>query len=181
MKQRDISHNRCNQNYIYTYTMYFQGRRNTCNMLRSLKQRQRKEWTSSHKIYQAKCFVGVRYQNVTKLCPPFARCIGSKRFVWICFPIFIYLRLFLPNISLQYKLFRTSSRPMDTQSAIFLFLKEKVCSGYSLEAALSNVNDSFTLSRLMKRPKTCCDPARDEYPQLTFFFREIYRKRFNNV
>ena len=30
--------------------------------------------------------------------------------------------------------------------------------------------DSFTLSRLMKRPKTCCDPARDEYPQLTFFF-----------
>ena len=32
---------------------------------------------------------------------------------------------------------------MDTQSAIFLFLKENVCSGYSLEAALSNVNDSF--------------------------------------
>ena len=32
---------------------------------------------------------------------------------------------------------------MDTQSAIFLFLKEKVCSAYSLEAALSNVNDSF--------------------------------------
>ena len=56
---------------------------------------------------------------------------------------------------------------MDTQSAIFLFLKENVCSGYSLEAALSNVNDSFTLSRLMKRPKTFC-PARDEYPQLTF-------------
>ena len=32
--------------------------------------------------------------------------------------------------------------------------------GYSLEAALSNVNDSFTLSRLMKQPKTVCDPAR---------------------
>ena len=29
---------------------------------------------------------------------------------------------------------------MDTQSAIFLFLKEKVCNGYSLEAALSSVN-----------------------------------------
>ena len=29
----------------------------------------------------------------------------------------------------------------------FLFLKENVCSGYSLEAALSNVNDIFTLSR----------------------------------
>ena len=86
------------------------------------------------------------------------------------FPIFIFLRLSLANISLQYKLFRTMSRPMDTQSALFLFLKENVCSGYSLEAALSNVNDSFTLSRLMKRPKTCCDPARDEYPQLTFFF-----------
>ena len=32
---------------------------------------------------------------------------------------------------------------MDTLSAIFLFLKENVYSGYSLEAALSNVNDSF--------------------------------------
>ena len=124
----------------------------------------------------SKMFVGVRYQNVTKLCPPFARCIRSKGFVWICFPIFIFLRLFLPNISLQYKLFRASSRPMDTQSAIFLFHKENVFSGYSL----SNVNGSFTLSRLMKRPKTCCDPAHDEYPQLTYF-REIYRKRFNNV
>ena len=30
---------------------------------------------------------------------------------------------------------------------------ENVCSGYSLEAALSNVNDSFTHRRLMKRPK----------------------------
>ena len=29
---------------------------------------------------------------------------------------------------------------MDTQSAIFLFLKENVCNGYSLEAALSCVN-----------------------------------------
>ena len=64
---------------------------------------------------------------------------------------------------------------MDTQSTIYLFLKVNVCSGYSLEAAPSNVNDSFTLSRLMERPKT-----RDEYQQLTFF-REIYRKRFNNV
>ena len=70
---------------------------------------------------------------------------------------------------------------MDNQSAIFLFLKENVFIGYSLEAALSNVNGSFTLSRLMNRPKTCCDPARDEYPQFTFFPREIYRKRFNNV
>ena len=62
---------------------------------------------------------------------------------------------------------------MDTQSALSLFLKENVCSGYPLEGALSNVNDSFTLSRLMKQPKTFCDLARDEYPQLTFF-REIY-------
>ena len=51
---------------------------------------------------------------------------------------------------------------MDTKS-------ENVCSGYSLEAALSNVNDSFTLSRSMKRPKTVSDLARDEYSQLTFF------------
>ena len=58
---------------------------------------------------------------------------------------------------------------MDTQSAVLLFLKENVCSWYSLEAALSNVNGSFTLSRLMKQSKTFCDPACDEYPQLTFF------------
>ena len=62
---------------------------------------------------------------------------------------------------------------MDTKS-------ENGCSGYSLEAAFSNVNDSFTLSRLMKRPKTVYDPARDEFLQLTFF-RELYRKRFNNL
>ena len=79
------------------------------------------------------------------------------------FPISIFVWLSLANISLQYKLFRTRSIPMNTQSAFFLFLKENVCSGYSLEAALSNVNDSFTLSRLMKRPKTFW-PARDEYP-----------------
>ena len=69
---------------------------------------------------------------------------------------------------------------MDTKKRYFLFFKENVCSGYSLEATLSNVNDSFTPSRLMKRPKTVCDPTRDEYPQLTFF-REIYRKRSNNL
>ena len=32
---------------------------------------------------------------------------------------------------------------MDTQRAIFLFLKDNVYSGYSLEAVLSSVNDSF--------------------------------------
>ena len=70
---------------------------------------------------------------------------------------------------------------METQSAFVLFLKENVCSWYSLEAALSNANGSFTLSRLIKRPKTFCDPARDEYPQLTFFF-VIYTERvFKNV
>ena len=82
LKRGDTSYNRCNQ-IICTCTMYFQGRRITCNMLCSLKQKQRKEWTSSHKIYQAKCFVGVRYQNVTKLCPPIARCIGPKRLMWM--------------------------------------------------------------------------------------------------
>ena len=148
--------------------MYFQGRRNTCNMLRSLKQKQREEWTSSRKIYQAKCFVGVR-QALLSLDASDQRdscgCTSPHHF-----PIFIFLWLSLANISLQYKLPRARSRPMDTQSANFLFLKENVCSGYSLEAALSNVNGSFILSRLMKRPKTCCDPARDEYPQLTFYF-----------
>ena len=59
---------------------------------------------------------------------------------------------------------------MDTESAIFLFLKENVCSGYSLEAALSSVNDSFTLSRLIKRPKTFRS-ARDELHNLRFFMK----------
>ena len=42
---------------------------------------------------------------------------------------------------------------MDIKNHYFFFFKEKVCSGYSMEAALSNVNDSFTTSRLMKRLK----------------------------
>ena len=63
------------------------------------------------------------------------------------------LSLSLANISLQYKLHGTRSRPMDTKKRYFLFFKENVCSGYSLEAALSNVNDSFTPSRLVKQPK----------------------------
>ena len=82
---------------------------------------------------------------------------SDQRFMWMCqFPPLHYLhilRLSLANISLQYKLLGTRSRPMDTKKRYFLFFKENVCSGYSLEAALSNVNDSFTLSRLMKRPK----------------------------
>ena len=114
-----------------------------------------------HQIYQAKCFVGVRYQNVMKICPLFARCIRSKRLMWMYqSPPLLYLhmsRLSLAIISLQCKLFRTRSRPMDTQNAVFFFLKENVCRRNSLGAALSNVNDSFTLSRLMKRPKTFCD------------------------
>ena len=35
---------------------------------------------------------------------------------------------------------------MDTKKCYYLFSKENVCGGYSLEAALSNVNDSFTAS-----------------------------------
>ena len=55
LKRREFTYNRCYQR-LYTCTMYFQGRRNTRNMLRSLKQKQRKVWTSSQKIYQAKMF-----------------------------------------------------------------------------------------------------------------------------
>ena len=57
------------------------------------------------------------------------------------------LSLSLANISLQYKPLGTRSRPMDTKKRYFLFFKENVCSGYSLEGTLSNVNDSFTPSR----------------------------------
>ena len=60
------------------------------------------------------------------------------------FPIFIFLRLSLANISLQYKLFRTRSRPMDTKALFSYFSKKMFACGYSLEAANSNVNDSFT-------------------------------------
>ena len=100
-----------------------------------------------------KSFVGVRYQNVTKLRPLSARCIGSKRFMWMCqSPSLSYLNiprlsLSLANISLLYKPLGTRSRPMDTKKRYFLFFKENVCSGYSLEATLSNLNDSFTPSR----------------------------------
>ena len=152
--------------------------------MRSLK-RQIKEWMSSHKIYQAKMFVGVRYQNVTKLCSPFARCIGSKRFIWMCqsqsllYLHILRLSLSLANISLQYQLHGTRSRPMDTKKRYFLCFKENFCSGYSLEAALSNINDSFTPSRLMKRPKHFV--IRNVMSTQTYIFREIYRKRFNNL
>ena len=84
-----------------TCTMYFQGRRNTCNMLRSLKQKQRKCGRAPIKYIKQKCFVGVRYQNVTKLCPFFARCIGSKRFMWMRqpppLPILHILLIYLCN------------------------------------------------------------------------------------
>ena len=43
--------------------------------------------------------------------------------------------------------------------ALFSYFLKKMYAG-----ALSNVNDSFILSRLMKRPPKKCDPARDEYP-----------------
>ena len=125
-------------------------------------------------------FFGVRYQKVIN--PLFARYIGSKRLMWMYqSPPLPYLhipRLSLANISLQSKLFRTRSRPMDTQSAIFLFLKENVCRRYSLEAALSNVNDSFTISRLMKRPKTVCDRTW-WVPTITFFVK--YTESFSTM
>ena len=89
---------------------------------------------------------------MTKLCPPIARCIGSKRFMWISQSrplLYLHIpRLSLANRSLLYKLLGTRSRQMDIQRAL-----SYLSSGYSLEAALSNVDDSFTLSRLMKRPK----------------------------
>ena len=60
---------------------------------------------------------------------------------------------------------------MDTQSALSYLSKKMFAVGYSLEVGLSNVNDSFTLSRLMKRSTTFCDPAHDEYSQLIFFVK----------
>ena len=88
---------------------------------------------------------------MTKLCPFFSLDASNQRNSCGCAspyhsPIFIFPWLSLAIIYLQYKLLGTRSRPMDTQSTL-----SNVCSGYSLEAALSNVNDSFTLSRLMKR------------------------------
>ena len=108
--------------------MHFQGRRNTSNMLRSLKQKQRKMCgRAPTKYIKQKCFVGVRYQNVTKLCPLFARNIGSKRFTWMCqsppLPYLYISRLALANISLQYKLLGNRSRSMETQSALSYFPK----------------------------------------------------------
>ena len=61
---------------------------------------------------------------------------------------------------------------MDTQSAISFY--QRKC-GYSLEAALSNVNDSFTqqINEIVIRHVMSTHNLH--------FFREIYRKRFNNL
>ena len=91
---------------------------------------------------QQKYFVGVRYQNVTKLCPPFGRCIGAKRFMWVrqSSPL-SYLHILLICLC------NTSCLEPGQDNVYTIFLKENVCSGYSLVAALSNVNDSFTLTQ----------------------------------
>ena len=133
-------------------------------MLCSLKQKQ-----SSHKIYiKQECCVGVRYQNVTKLCPPSDIYIGSKIHLDVPVPttsissyfIGCHLRIYLCNTN-----YLESGQGQWIPKALFFFI---VCCVYSLEAAFSNVNDSFTHSRLTLRPKTFYDPVRDEYPQLTF-------------
>ena len=82
---------------------------------------------------------------------------------------YLYISLVAAKISLQYTTAWNQVKTNGYPKRYFLFLKDKCCSGYSLEAAFSNVNGSFTLSRLMKQPKVFCDPARDEYSQLTFF------------
>ena len=89
------------------------------------------------------------------------------------FPIFLFLWLSLANISVQYKLFRTRSRPMDTQRTLSYFSKEMFAVGTHWKRLFLMRIDCFTLSRLMKRPKTFW-LAREEYPQLTFFC-EIHR------
>ena len=98
------------------------------------------------------------------------------------FHIFIFLRFHLLLV-----IYLCNTNCLETgqdqriHKALFSYFSMKMFAvGYSLEAALSNVNGNFTLIKLMKRPKTFCDPARDEYPQLTLF-RDIYSKHFNNV
>ena len=131
MKRRDISNNRCYQ-ILYTCTMYFQGRIHA----------QLKKADKSVDELQQKYFVGVRYQNVTKLCPPFGRYIGAKRFMWVrqSSPL-SYLHILLICLC------KTSCLEPGQDNVYTIFLKENVCSGYSLVAALSNVNDSFTLTQ----------------------------------
>ena len=72
------------------------------------------------------------------------------------------------------------SEPVQDQwipKALFLISQGNVCNGYSLEAAPSNLNGSFTLSRLMKQPKTCCNPSR----QLRFFFFVKYTESVSTM
>ena len=132
--------------------MYFQGRRKTCNMLRSLKQKQRKEWTSSHKIYQAKCFVGVRYQNVME------RYMHRIKVIHVDVPVLTTcLSSYFFGCPLLLYLCNTNClEPVQDQwipKALFSYFSMKMFAvGYSLEASLSNVNGNFTLSRLIKRP-----------------------------
>ena len=52
-----------------------------------------------------------------------------------------YLHIFLAVTCIYIFAIQKCLEPgQDTKSAIFLFLKENVCNGYSLEAALSSVN-----------------------------------------
>ena len=49
-------------------------------MLRCLKQKQKKSGRAPTKYIKQNVLLRVRYQNVAKLCPAIARCIGSSYF-----------------------------------------------------------------------------------------------------
>ena len=134
--------------------MYVQARRNTCNMLRSLKQKQRKVWTSSHKIYQAKMFCWRSISNVTKLCPLFAGCTGSKRFVWMCHsPPLPYLHILLIYLYNTNCLEPGESCLMQAIcSALWHFALQRLCYNIVLRSATKPVFGSLVESNMRNEP-----------------------------
>ena len=106
LKRRDISYKWCYQ-ILYTCTMYVQGKRNTCNMLRSFKQKQRKVWTSSHKIYQAKIILLAFDIKTWRNCALFSQDASDQRDSCGCIVPTTSISSYLANISLQYKLLGT--------------------------------------------------------------------------
>ena len=148
-------------------------------MLRSLKQKQRKSGRAPKKYIKPNVLLGFRYQNVTILCPPFARWIR----VDVPVPTTSLSSHFIGWHLLIYLCNTNGLEPGQDQwkpkALFFLFLKENVCSGYSLEPALSNVNDSFTHSRLIQRPKQFGRHVMSTHNLR--FFREIYRNAVSTM
>ena len=117
--------------------MHFQGRRNTCNMLLSLKEKQGKVWTSSHKIYQAKVFC---WHSISKR----DEIMSSFRWMHRIKENHVSIS-YLANISLQYKL-------LGTWRELLVALCGTVCYNIALCSATKPIFGSLAESDMRNEP-----------------------------